>query len=185
MTGPGRRAEADPRPESQTPSPDIAPPGRWLKRFFRLPVWLYRGHLGWLLGERFLMVTHTGRHSGRTRQTVLEVVHRDPSVPEWAVVSGYGPTSDWYRNLVAHPALRIDVGRRRFVPEQRLLDEEERRRLLAEYQRLHRRAASQLGKRLLGVEFDGSEASIGQLAARMPAVAFRPSRTSSGGRRSG
>jgi hypothetical protein len=30
--------------------------------------------LGWLLGNRFLMLIHTGRHSGRLHQTVIEVV---------------------------------------------------------------------------------------------------------------
>jgi len=30
---------------------------------FRAPIWLYRAHLGWLLGYRFVLLTHTGRKS--------------------------------------------------------------------------------------------------------------------------
>jgi deazaflavin-dependent oxidoreductase (nitroreductase family) len=148
-------------------------PGPVFRRLARVPVWLYRARLGWLFGSRFLMVTHRGRRSGRTYRTVLEVVSRDPSVPEWVVVSGFGPGSDWYRNLVSHPALRIDAGGRRFVPEQRMLDEPERRRLLTDYRRAHPRTARQLGERLLRTDFDGSESSIRLLAQHLPAVAFR------------
>lgn len=44
-----------------------------LRLGFRLPIWLYRLNLGWILGERFLLLTHTGRKSGLVRQTVIEV----------------------------------------------------------------------------------------------------------------
>ena len=76
-----------------------------LKWTFRLPLYLYRWHLGWLLGHRFLMLTHLGRKSGRRRQTVLEVVHYDFKTKECIVIAGYGAQSDWYRNIQAHPAI--------------------------------------------------------------------------------
>lgn len=148
-------------------------PGRLLRFAFRMPVWVFRARLGWIFGHRFLRLTHTGRRSGRDYQTVLEVVRFDPAVPEWTVVSGYGDASDWLRNLHAAPAVSIEVGRRRFVPEQRFLDEEERHELLAGYQREHPRAARQLGRRLIGATFDATGASIDALARRLPAVAFR------------
>jgi len=37
---------------------------------FRLPIYLYRLNLGWLLGHRFLMLVHRGRRSGLLRETV-------------------------------------------------------------------------------------------------------------------
>ena len=43
---------------------------RWL---VRMPVWLYRARLGFLFGNRLLMVEHIGRKSGRRRYVVLEV----------------------------------------------------------------------------------------------------------------
>jgi hypothetical protein len=72
---------------------------------FRLPVYLYRINLGWLLGRRFLLLTHRGRSSGRVYRTVLEVVRHAPSNRETIVVSGWGERSDWYRNLRASPPL--------------------------------------------------------------------------------
>ncbi|HZD70354.1 MAG TPA: nitroreductase family deazaflavin-dependent oxidoreductase [Actinomycetes bacterium] len=169
-------AEAPPRGTVELAAPSTRP-GWLFRRLARVPVWLYRAHLGWLLGNRFLMVTHRGRRTGRIRRTVLEVVRRDPGIPEWVVVSGYGATSDWFRNLLAHPALRIDVGHRRFEPAQRMLGEQERLVLLTDYQRDHPRTARQLGERLLRTTFDGSESSIRALAERLPAVAFRPRNT--------
>lgn len=160
------------------PTPMVARPvGRLGKLAFTAPVWLYRAHLGWLLGRRFLMVTHVGRKSGRDRQTVIEVVaYHDAGHggPEWFVFAGYGRTSDWYRNLVANPPLRIDVGRRRFPAERRFPDEDERCVLLTAYAADHPKAAKLLGERLFGAAFELGSASIPGLAAALPAVAFRP-----------
>lgn len=153
---------------------EVRRPGRWSRRFSRAPVLLYRARLGWLLGNRFLMVAHRGRRSGVVHRTVLEVYDHDPAVPQWTVVSGHGTSSDWYRNLQAAPAVRIDVGGRRFVPEQRELDETERRSLFAGYQQRHPRVARQLGRRVLGAPFDATDESIDELARMLPAMAFRP-----------
>ena len=60
-----------------TPSNSKRPP-RLLVVLFGLPRHLYRHRLGWVLGHRFLQLTHTGRSSGRTYKTILEVVHYDP-----------------------------------------------------------------------------------------------------------
>ncbi len=74
---------------------------QWLQLVNGLANGLYDRHLGWLLGRRFLQLTHVGRRSGRRYRTVLEVVEYDRSVPEFVVVSGFGRRSDWLRNLNA------------------------------------------------------------------------------------
>jgi deazaflavin-dependent oxidoreductase (nitroreductase family) len=81
---------------------------RWL---VRAPIWLYRARLGILLGDRLLMLEHTGRRSGRRRHVVLEVVGH-PAAHRWIVVSGFGNRSQWYRNLQANPQVRVYVGSR-------------------------------------------------------------------------
>jgi hypothetical protein len=50
------------------------PPKGLLRLMLRLPIWLYRLRLGWLLGNRFLLLTHVGRKTGLPHQTVVEVV---------------------------------------------------------------------------------------------------------------
>jgi hypothetical protein len=49
-------------------------PAGALKLALRLPIYLYRLNLGWLLGHRFLLFAHLRRKSGLLRDTVLEVI---------------------------------------------------------------------------------------------------------------
>jgi hypothetical protein len=70
-------------------------PAGALKLAFRLPIYLYRLHLGWLLGHRFLLLVHRGRKTGLLHQTMLEVVLYDPTIQESVVVSVWGEDADW------------------------------------------------------------------------------------------
>lgn len=96
-------------------------PARVLRLLFRLPIYLYRLNLGWLVGHRGLLLVHRGRKSGRVYQTVLEVIFYDPETRESVVLSGWGEKADWYRNIKASPALEVQTGRQRYVPSQRFL----------------------------------------------------------------
>lgn len=144
-----------------------------LKLTFTLPRYLYRWHAGWLLGHLCLMITHVGRKTGRKRQTVLEVVHYDPSTRECIVISGYGAQSDWYRNILAQPAIEVQIGFQRYPPRQRLLSEEETLAVLEEYQRKHPLRLREL-VRLVGYTFDGTPAGLRDLSQFLRGVAFRP-----------
>ena len=56
-----------------------------------------------------LMLEHTGRRSGLRRFVVLEVIaHREPG--RWVVASGFGTRAQWYRNVIAEPAVRVVAG---------------------------------------------------------------------------
>jgi deazaflavin-dependent oxidoreductase (nitroreductase family) len=88
-------------------------PVRGMVRFgLKLPLVLYRLHLGWLLGQRFLRLTHVGRKSGKHYRTVVEVVDHDPVTDSYIVTSGWGEKSDWFRNIQKTPEVMINVGRR-------------------------------------------------------------------------
>ena len=64
------------------------------------------------------MLEHRGRSCGLRRYAVLEVVDR-PAPDIYVNVSGFGfgfgfgEASQWYRNLLADPHVRISVGWRR------------------------------------------------------------------------
>ena len=135
--------------------------------FLRAPVWIYRLRLGRLLGRRFLLLRHRGRRTGAVRETVLEVIGRDGD--EVFVISGFGPRSDWLRNIRASPPLLVETGGRSFVPDARFLDVEEAVSVLRLYAERNRRAASILGKRLYGGEFDPR-----RLAGATTVVGLRP-----------
>ena len=143
---------------------------------FRMPVWAYRLRLGWLLGQRLLMITQLGRRTGKVRRTVVEVLRHDPVTGEFIVVAGYGRTSDWYRNIRATPALEVHVGGRRFTPTQRFLTVEEVYQELESYSGQHSLLAHKIYPvfaRMIGLAYVGSEAERSTLATELPMVAFR------------
>lgn len=151
------------------------PPHGFLRVLLGTPRYLYRAHLGWLLGHRFLLLTHLGRKSRLVRQTPIEVVRYDPLTREATVGAAWGERTDWYRNLRAGGALRVEIGRERFLPRVRFLDEAEMRSVLADYFRRNRWAGRWAGPRLFGERLDREE---GQRAFAMVlrGVAFSPTR---------
>ena len=154
-----------------------SPPGPILNRLLRVPAALYRARGGWLLGHRFLLLTHRGRRSGRRYETVLEVLRWDPWRDEATVMSGFGPAAQWYRNVLAGGAAEVRIGRRRFAPSVRVLDPDEAVAALAAYERANRLIAPLVRRilsRLAGFPYDSSEASRRRLVETLPLMAFRP-----------
>lgn len=140
-----------PRKTRRTPSPTGV-----RRLLLRAPIHLYRLRLGWLLGGRLLLLTHVGRKSGLPRRVALEVTGRDPVSDTYLVASGFGPTSQWYRNVLHTPEVAIQVGRRRTAAVARPLAPEESGRAMVEYARRHPRTARRL-MRFCGIETDGTE----------------------------
>lgn len=134
----------------------------WLRALLRAPIGLYRAGLGGLLGQRFLLLHHTGRKTGKPRRTVLEVVDRDRDTDTYYVAVGFGPGSDWFKNLLHTPAARIEVGSRELDVRAQPLSVQEGAELMCRYAREHPRAARSLAK-FMGYEVDGSEADYAQL----------------------
>jgi deazaflavin-dependent oxidoreductase (nitroreductase family) len=140
-----------------------------------LPRHLYRHGCGWLLGRRFLQLTHTGRRSGRTHTTVLEVVRLDRDSEEVMVVSGFGPGSDWLRNIRANGRAEISIGRESFAASFRMVPVDEATTVLGDYERRNRHAAPVIRfvlSHLLGWRYDGSPEARRRAAEALPVVAF-------------
>ncbi len=152
------------------------PPQGLGRLMFRAPIYLYRAGLGWLLGDRFLLLHHVGRRSGLPRQTVLEVADYDPATDSYYIVSGFGRGSQWFKNLQANPEVEIQVGSRRLAVRAEVLDADASGARMAEYVRNHPLAAQALA-RVLGIEIDGSEADYRRIGQeQLPFVALRPLR---------
>lgn len=152
-------------------------PGPIVRRLLRAPALLYRCNAGWLLGERFLLLTHVGRRSGRRYQTVLEVIGTRPAAGEFMVMAGLGRSANWYRNVQAHPATEVLVGRQRLRrPALRVLDAQEAAAVLAEYERRNRVVAPVVRRVLswlVGWRYDASDGARRRLVRELPVVAFR------------
>ena len=141
---------------------------------YRLPLWLYRARLGGLLGHRFVLIHHVGRRSGRCREVVVEVAERDPATGAVTVMAGYGAHSDWYRNLLAHPAARIQVGNHSATVHAMPLTPDEAGDVLERYARRHPRAVRAM-LRFLGSPVDGSREAYRRAGRRIPALRLEPS----------
>ncbi len=85
-------------------------PGSLLKFVFKLPPLLYHGPLAWLMRSRCVMVlTATGRKSGLSRTIGVSYMHLNGN---YISFSGWGVSSNWYRNVVANPEVTLKVGRK-------------------------------------------------------------------------
>ena len=148
-----------------------APP-RLLIPIFKLPIILYRFRLGWLLGKRFLQITHVGRRSGKVRRTVLAVLRFDQKTKEVSAVSAW-KRSDWYYNIQASPALEVETGFVRFVPVQTTLSPEEITTLFIEFRRAHP-IFSRMICRIPGWKWDSSYEEFRKLAHTLRGMTFKP-----------
>lgn len=148
-----------------------------LLRFgLRLPIWLYRLHLGWLLGNRFLLLTHMGRTSGLPHETVVEVIRYDQTTDACVVASGWGSNSDWFRNIQKTPEVTIMLGSRKLTASAVVLSETEGAQELLDYARRHPTAFGEITALFTGQRISGTEENCRALARVIPIVAFRPTR---------
>lgn len=150
-------------------------PGRLALAVFRLPLPLYRAGWGWLfLGHTFLALTHVGRRTGLPHIAAAMVLAEDRVTGEVVICSVWGAGVDWVRNLRAHPARLVQIGRTSFVPQHRFLTSGEAVAVGVEFRRRHPWRC-RLISRVLGVDLC-SEAGIREFVDGRPFVALRPSR---------
>jgi F420H(2)-dependent quinone reductase len=101
-----------------------------VRRWSRIHAVAYRltsGRLGArLVANDMLLLTTTGHVSGE-EHTVPLLFLRDG--PKLVVIASYGGRSDhpaWYYNLVANPAVMVQIGGKRYLRVARVADPEER-----------------------------------------------------------
>lgn len=137
----------------------------------RAPIPMFRAGLGFVLGRRLTMLEHRGRVTGQARYVVLEVLERDRE--GLVVVSGYGRAAQWYRNVLANPAVRLWSGRRRGVPARATpIPADEIAERLEEYRRRHPFAAKALGRTLELPDLTADGPLPPDVADRLPLVRF-------------
>ncbi len=135
---------------------------RWL---VRAPITVYRIGLGFVFGSRLLLLEHVGRRSGARRFVVLEVLEH-ATATEYVVVSGFGLRAQWYRNVLAEPAVRVSSGFRRGVAATAVpLEPAEAAAVLRRYAEARPRTWANLKSTL--------EATLGHTVHELPMVLLR------------
>ena len=104
----------------------------------------------------------------------------DPQTQEAVIFSGWGPNADWIRNIRAHPALQIQIGRESYVPEQRFLSEDESVAVVVEFRRQHPWQV-RLAARVLDWGDLSSDTAVRDFVGSHPFVSFRPAHPASSG----
>lgn len=149
-----------------------AEPPKGIRRIiFRLPVYLYRYHLGFLMGERFIRLKHWGRKSGQLKEAVIEVIDKDNANAVIHCASGFGEKSQWYKNICANPDVFITLKNRDFRAKARILPHEEAALVLRRYAMAHPKSFKAVAK-LSGYRIDGSDSDIVEFSRVIRIIAF-------------
>lgn len=147
-------------------------PPRGLKAIpWRLPIYLYRIGLGWILGNRFLLLRHIGRKSGKIRFAVLEIIHNLPEPEQYYVVSGFGTRSNWYQNIQQQKHVEIQVGNKRIPVLSHQLDPREGAEILAAYAQKNPGSLKALSN-LMGYEIEFTPDGIKEFGRNIPVIQF-------------
>jgi deazaflavin-dependent oxidoreductase (nitroreductase family) len=102
-----------------------------VKPMSRLNTWLYRlsgGRVGgrWTHGEPIMLVTYTGRKTGRRHTTPLVYLRDGETLVTVASKGGVSKHPLWYLNLRANPECEVETGRERRRMRARVADAAER-----------------------------------------------------------
>jgi deazaflavin-dependent oxidoreductase (nitroreductase family) len=152
-----------------TPKDGVGPVFKWI---FKIPILYYKLGLGWMLEKRFLLLTTTGRKSGKPRHTPLEFVH-NPQDDSYRVLPGWGGNTDWYKNLRHNPHVNVQVGRRKFAAVAETAPDEEAAEFMMNASHRHP-SMDKVWNRWSDKPVDGTLESYVHAARWFPSVRLKP-----------
>ena len=112
-------------------------PSTLVKALFKVPVWMYQAHLGFLFFGSLIVIVHRGRKSGNRYVTGLEMIDRCDD--ELFVLSLWGAKSDWYRNIEANGVDQLWDGTKRTGASFRVVASDEAFGILSKTEKAHKR----------------------------------------------
>ncbi len=119
-----------------------------------------------------VVLTHTGRKTGNIRKTMLHAKQYNSVSKELMLVSAFGVT-DWFLNIRKQPALLVEVGDVRYVPEQKILTADEIADLECQFRRNHP-VVARVQAWLMGWPWRCSDDEFLAFAASLRGVTFWP-----------
>lgn len=113
-------------------------PGAVFKWLFKVPIFFYKIGLP-PPGSFFILLTTTGRKSGKPRHTPLEF-RREAGTGHMVIMAGWGGDTDWRKNIEANPRVHVQAGWMKFNALAEKLTDDEVADFLAEAMRLNPRS---------------------------------------------
>lgn len=147
-------------------------PGPIFKWIFKIPILQYKLGLGWLTGKYILLLTTTGRNSGKQRHTPLEYIY-DKENNRYRVAAGWGGHTDWYRNILKNPNVKVQVGRRTFDAVAEKVGDEEVAKYMIYVSERHP-GMDRVWNRWSGKPLDGTFESYVYAAKFFPSLWLKP-----------
>ena len=148
-----------------------APPSgawRWVLRF---PILLYRLKLGFLVSQSVLLLTTTGRETGRPRVAAVGYI-QDRATGGLYLTAGWKGESHWYRNVIANPRVRVQLGRHGFEGIATPAPEDAAMNVIEEYNQRNP-FGPRIWERWTREPFDGSAKAVRAVLTHFPVLELR------------
>ncbi|MFP6807654.1 MAG: nitroreductase family deazaflavin-dependent oxidoreductase [Pseudomonadales bacterium] len=148
-----------------------SPPKGLKLALFRAPIYLYHLKLGFLFGERFILLKHWGRITGELKEAVVEVIDQDKATGKIFSASGYGERSQWFKNISANGKVLITIKNKEYNAVARIITESEAEDTLLRYSKEHPKSIKGVA-RLSGYDMDGDDEDIIEFSKIIKIVEF-------------
>lgn len=150
-------------------------PSGLLKFFFKVPLLMHKlGFGGWekLIDAQWMLLTTTGRKSGKRRETLVDVMDYDKTADTYYIEAAYGSNADWFKNIQATPHFEAQVGRRKFSALAEILTEGDTGEMLVQFFR-RKPAYTRSVMAMVGMKFKDEE-ELRALGKNLTLLAVQP-----------
>ena len=150
-------------------------PSGLLKFFFKAPLFMHKlGLGGWegLIGAQWMLITATGRKTGKQRQAMVDVMDYDKENDIYYIEAAYGSRADWFRNIKANPIFEAQVGRRKFKASAEELTEKDTGETLVQFFR-RKPGYTRSVMAMVGIKFK-DEDELRKLGKNLTLLAVKP-----------
>ena len=150
-------------------------PNAFLKFFYKAPLIMHKiGLGGWekLIGAEWMLITTTGRKSGKRRETMVDVMDYDKTTDTYYIEAAYGIHADWYKNIQVNPVFEAQVGRRKFKARAEELAENDTGEMLVQFFR-RKPAYTRSVMAMVGMKFK-DEDELREVGKNLTLLAVQP-----------
>ncbi|HNK63809.1 MAG TPA: nitroreductase family deazaflavin-dependent oxidoreductase [Anaerolineales bacterium] len=150
-------------------------PNSLMKFFFKIPLFMHKiGFGGWerLIGAEWMLITTTGRKSGKRRETMVDVMDYDKPTDTYYIEAAYGARADWYKNIQSTPVFEAQVGQRKFKAQASELDAKGTGEMLVQFYR-RKPAYTRSVMAMVGMKFKNEE-ELREIGNKLTLLAVRP-----------